>query len=112
MSERWVDRLFSRLAVRYGAAWLRQWEGLEIEAVKADWSRVLGLIVERNPRAVGYVLDNALPQWPPTAHEFLRLCQAIPASDGVLTALPAPREQVAPEVLDRIKALQRRMVTT
>jgi hypothetical protein len=108
MSERWVDRLFSRLAVRYGAAWLRQWEGLEIEAVKADWMRVLGLIAERNPRAIGHVLDNSLPEFPPTAHGFLRLCQAIPASDGAL-ALPAPREKVAPEVLDRIKALQQRM---
>jgi hypothetical protein len=37
----WVDRLFSRIAVRYGADWLRMWEGLDMAAVKADWAETL-----------------------------------------------------------------------
>ncbi|MGL4651554.1 MAG: hypothetical protein ACRC1H_19260 [Caldilineaceae bacterium] len=101
MSERWVDALFARLAVRYGASWASKWAGLDIEVVKADWERVLGPLVARKSKAIRHVLDNALPEWPPTADQFLRLCANVPASDGALLALPPPR--ASDEVVAEIK---------
>ena len=37
----WVDHLFARLTVRYGAAFLRQWPDTDLAVVKADWADVL-----------------------------------------------------------------------
>ena len=83
---RWVDRLFSRLQVRYGSAWTRMWVGIEPEAVKADWASMLGQLFDRNPSALVYGLDH-LPDTPPTAGVFLKLCLAAPDERK---ALPAP----------------------
>jgi len=41
LPEAWVDSLFARLAARYGAAWLRMWDGIPLDAVKADWAAEL-----------------------------------------------------------------------
>ena len=32
----WVDRLFARMLARYGNVWLRMWEGINMNIVKAD----------------------------------------------------------------------------
>ena len=31
-----IDAIFAKLAVRYGATWLRQWEGVDMNLVKSD----------------------------------------------------------------------------
>lgn len=82
---RWVDRLFSRLQVRYGSAWTRMWVGIEPEAVKADWASMIGQLFERNPNALVYGLDH-LPDSPPTAGVFLKLCLAAPDEHKALAS--------------------------
>lgn len=101
---RWVDALFARLAVRYGDAWSRKWEGLPIDAVKRDWHGQMHRMVSRNPMAVTYALEH-LPEFPPTCDVFLRMClQHGPKQD----ALPAPVGRRDPsrmsELMERLSA--------
>lgn len=73
-----VTQIHSVLAVRYGAGWAKMWQGLTMHYVREDWRRVLREF-ETNAVAVAYALDN-LPVGPrpPTATEFLQLCEAAP----------------------------------
>lgn len=71
----WVDRIHARLLVRYGAAWIRKWEGVPMEAVKADWGEVLAHV---SPAAVAHALDHLPDDAPPNAVQFRALCAASP----------------------------------
>lgn len=93
LSSRWVDRIFARLLVRYGSAWLRQWEGLEIEAVKTDWAEVMAGYDAR-PDDIAYALEHLPAEKPPaTAVQFRALCNAAPPP--VFKALPLPQRDPA-----------------
>jgi hypothetical protein len=59
----WVDNLFARLTVRYGAAFLRQWPDADLAVVKADWADVLDGC---RGESIGYAL-RYLPNTPPNA---------------------------------------------
>lgn len=93
LQDSWVDAIFARLAVRYGAAWLRMWEGIDIGAVKADWARELAGF---NGEALKHALDNLPPERPPTVGQFKSLCinRPIPA-EKQLPRPPAKEEAVA-----------------
>lgn len=82
-----IDRVFARLLVRYGAQWLRQWEGVDMDAVKAEWANELG-VYANNLNAIGYGLDNLPVDFPPNVSQFKALCNRRP--DAVVPALPAP----------------------
>jgi hypothetical protein len=101
----YVDRLFARLLVRYGDAWTRKWDGIPIEAVKADWLEQLEGIFARNPKAVAYALEHLPADFPPNSDQFLKLCLQKPAEH---VALPAPVSKPDPafasEVVKRIEA--------
>jgi hypothetical protein len=84
----WIDSLFARLTVRYGVAFMRQYECLDMDAVKADWADVLGGFKD-HPDALRHGLDSLDPDRPPTAMQFRKLCNAAPRDDKVLS-LPAP----------------------
>lgn len=73
----WVERLFARLQVRYGNRWTRMWEGINPEAIKADWVEQLGALYMRHPEALVYGLEH-LPENPPTSDQFLKLCLGAP----------------------------------
>lgn len=88
LPDSWVDALFARLQVRYGAAWTRMWEGLDITAVKADWSEELGGYANA-PEAIKHALAHLPPDRPPTVGQFLVLCQRVPEVD--LPKLPPPK---------------------
>lgn len=88
LSQRLVDRIFARLLVRYGAAWLRMWDGIEIEAVKADWAEQLSAL-EDKPHLIAYAVENLPADKPPTVAQFRALCGSAPPP--VYKALPQPR---------------------
>jgi hypothetical protein len=103
VAPRWVDVLFSRLAVRYADAWLRKWDGLPMEDVKADWQRALKDIFERHPDAIAYALDN-LPEWPPTCDAFARICRNAPSKRLALEAPTGRRDPARmAELMQRLK---------
>lgn len=87
LPDSWVDSLFARLQVRYGDAWTRKWDGVDIAAVRADWSEELGGFASA-PDALKYGLANLPRDWPPTAGQFAALCLRRP--DPKVIALPAP----------------------
>lgn len=84
----WVDSLFARIQVRYGAAWVRMWEGIDMAAVKADWAEELGGFAAR-PDAIKHALGNLPTDRPPTVAQFRALCIASPQETP--KALPAPK---------------------
>lgn len=84
---RWVERIFARLAVRYGRPFLARWDGLSMADVHADWADVLrGL--DRRPSAIAYALEHLPIDRPPTAGEFRALCNACPQEP--IPEVPAP----------------------
>lgn len=100
LPDSWVETLFARLAVRYGTAWTRLWEGIDAGAVRADWANELAGL-ETNPEAIKHGLANLPADRPPTVTQFRALCIARPEPKPA--ALPAP---TASE--ESVKAAQRR----
>lgn len=100
LDSRAVDRIFTRLLVRYGAPWLRLWDGLDIGIVKEDWARELaGMSFE----AIIYALDNLPSEKPPaTANAFKQLANNRP---HYFQGLPPPKTdpEMIKSILDRIK---------
>lgn len=97
LPERWIDLLFGRLSVRYGAAFLRQWPADADPAVlKADWAQVLDRV---SKEAITYALE-CLPPVPPNALQFRDLCRRAPGPN--VPALPAPELRADPA---RVRAL-------
>lgn len=104
MNELQVEALFSRLLVRYGAAWRAKWAGVEPDAVKADWAHELrGMPGD----AIRYALENLPPDHPPTVTQFRALCNRAPvAPSPKLTAPPADPVRVK-QAIDRMNAFRK-----
>ena len=93
LPESWVERIFARLLVRYGAMWLRMWEGVPMEAVAADWSRELSGL---SGDALSHALENLPADRPPTVAQFKALaCSRVPPAPPVLPAPKADPQRVA-----------------
>lgn len=100
----WVDRLFGRLAVRYGSAWLRMWEGLDMAAVKADWAQQLaGMHLPEHEHMLKYGVEHLPPERPPTAPQFRAICMLAPAYLP-RPALEGPKFQPDLEAVARVKS--------
>lgn len=82
-----IDRLFERLALTYGAAWVRQWEGLNLNDIKAMWAHELAGYASRLD-AIAWALEN-LPPKCPNVIEFKHLCRQAPAPEA--PRLPEPK---------------------
>lgn len=93
----WVDRIFEKLTLVYGHAFLARWRDLDMDAVKADWAQELDGF-DAHPESIGYAL-RYLPEKPPSVVEFRALCRRAP-----LPSLPrldspcADPERMAAEV--------------
>lgn len=98
----YVDRIFARLLVRYGAAWLRMWDQIDMEAVKADWAEVLSGLPDWSLK---HALDN-LPERHPNAQQFRELCREARSNAPALTFSrekpPAPNVERLIEALDKL----------
>lgn len=83
----WVDAIFARLSVRYGAAFLRQWPDVDPVLIKSDWSEVLGGFGGDD---ISYALEHLPAETPPTAMQFRELCRRAPGP--AQPKLPGPRD--------------------
>lgn len=91
----WVDALFARLTVRYGAAFARQWPDADLAVVKADWADVLDGV---SGASIGYALRYLPAERPPNAMQFRDQCRRAPPPDVAQIAderPPADPEKVA-----------------
>lgn len=107
LPDAWVNRLFAKLSVTYGQGFLRQYDGVEIEAVKANWAEELSCF-QQSPDSIRYGLEYLPPSKAPTVLEFRDLCRKAPA---VTLALPAPSEPADPAVIARAKTAFRALGT-
>lgn len=85
-----IDRLFHRLSGAYMSAWERAIGNTPINDVKSAWAHELaefGRSRDSLSRIV-WALDN-LPDRPPSAPEFKRLCRQAPIVEEL--ALPMPK---------------------
>src|SRR5450756_1093743 len=102
----WVERLFLKLSVTYGQGFLRQYDGVDLEAVKANWGFELACF-QQNPQAIARGLELLPADRAPTVLQFRDLCKSNVQSEYL--ALPAPTAApVSPEVVAATKAAFKR----
>lgn len=102
----WVDSLFARMTVRYGSAWLNVWEGIAIDAVKADWASELAGV---SANAISYALVNLPLDKPPTLGQFKALCIRAPVYTAPALKAPLADPQRVAEIVDGLRdKLERR----
>ena len=77
----WVDRIFEKLTLVYGQAFLARWRDLDLDAVKADWAHELDGF-ERHPKAIAHALQALPPEKPPTVLQFRELARRAPLPLG------------------------------
>ena len=99
LRDSWADLLFGRLTLRYGSAFMRQYDGLQPEMVKADWAEVLhGTSAE----SIKHALEHLPADKPPTAMQFRELCRRAPTPAAA--ALPPPTDRADPERVRQLVA--------
>ena len=87
LPDAWVARIFDKLSVTYGSAWVRKWEGVDGAQVRADWGHELRGF-QQSPNAIKHALEHLPPAEPPTVLQFRDLCLKAPQFSP--KALPAP----------------------
>jgi len=92
----WVDKIFERLTVRYGDRFLNRWKGIDMDAVRFDWSNVLAGF-EKWPEAISFAIDHVDDEKPPTATMFRAIALKAPKPERL--ALPEPKAD-----MDRVAA--------
>ena len=82
-----VEDIFARMLARYGSSWRAKWQGVDPEAVKADWAQMLS---GASFDSISYGLSYLPVDFPPTAGQFAELCRqrrvkplALPSPEGV-----------------------------
>ncbi|WP_406626123.1 hypothetical protein [Acidovorax sp. SDU_ACID1] len=90
-----IDAIFAKMAVRYGAAWLRQWDGLDMNTVKSDWGSELSGF-SRNLEPLRYALRN-LPERCPNVGQFRAIANACPLPEFKQLPVPKADERVVAE---------------
>jgi hypothetical protein len=101
-----VDKVFARMRVRYGADWVRKFECVSHDELKADWGQVL----ENLPSsAIEYGLEN-LPNRVPIATDFRSLCRESLRYDAPQLEITNPK--IEPERWAEIKKQIQRVLTT
>lgn len=92
----WVDELFRRLSLHYGAPFLARYAGIEAEKVRDDWARQLAGFA-RWPAAIAYALDHLDPQSPPNAAMFRMIALRCPTPPPEPPQIEAPRQPADPQ---------------
>ena len=93
-----LDYIFGRMSAIYGAAFLRHWEGVDLELVRQEWKQQLGRFLTYRP-SMDYAIDRLKGEFPPSAITFREYCNAgpnIPRDELQITYDPKP---VDPEVV-------------
>lgn len=100
----WTDRIFDKLTMTYGQAFLRRWQDIDINAVKSDWAHELAGFAQ-HPRSIAWALQNLPADKPPTVLEFRAIARKAPAED-------VPRIEPSPAGLERIASEIARLTPT
>lgn len=106
-----IDRLFSRLAVTYGAAWDRNMGSAPLIDVKTCWAHELaGFDSEEGLKSVAWALEN-LPERCPNVIEFRALCRRSPLPERKQLEAPKADPVVVAAALDRALGVRQAIVS-
>ena len=97
----WVDKIFMKLTLVYGAEFLRRWEGVSVSDVKTDWSHELAGFDE-NPEAIAHALQNLPSDKPPNVFQFRAIARTLPSKQPVL---PKPESASAKVIAAQLIAM-------
>jgi len=75
ISQESVEKLFAKMHALYGAKFLEQWAGIDIDAVQRQWGIALGKMTPEQIRR-GTLLMEAC-DFPPTLPQFIKLCKPV-----------------------------------
>lgn len=100
LQSKYVDRIFARMLIRYGVLWIRMWENVDPDELKADWADVLGRF---SVESLQYGLDNLPTDKPPTASQFRAICNNMPARYDV-ALIGQNASKASPEVISKMAA--------
>ena len=95
----WIDRLFTKLALTYGAPFMARYDGLDLEMVKAEWAEGLSGYQAENGAAIAWAL-GMLPDRAPNLIEVRTLCRHAPTPAKKL--LEAPVDKPDPTLLAKV----------
>lgn len=90
-----IDAIFAKLAVRYGATWLRQWDGVDMNLVKSDWGSELSGFAQ-NLEPLRYALRH-LPERCPNVSQFRAIANNCPLPEFQCLPAPLANERVVAE---------------
>lgn len=90
-----IEAIFTKMQVRYGATWLRQWEGVDMNLVKSDWGSELSGFA-RNLEPLRYALRN-LPDRCPNVSQFRAIANCCPLPEFKQLEAPRASEKVVAE---------------
>ncbi len=96
----WVDRIFAKLTVAYGAEFLRRWEGLDMAVVKAEWGVELGGV---SGEAIAHALQHLPQDRSPTVMAFRALARSAPLPSAAALPAPASNPEVMREALRGVR---------
>jgi hypothetical protein len=90
----WVEKIFAKLVLVYGHDFLRRWDGLDLDQVKADWAHELSRF-QQNADAIAWGLQHLPAGQPPTVIEFRALCNKRPEQTSIPLPAPVNKEVMA-----------------
>lgn len=96
----WVEKIFAKLQLTYGRAFILQYDGLEPAAVKSDWAHELAGY-ENHPDSIAFALQNLPMDKPPNVLQFRAMCRKAPPP--VFKALPVP--EATPEQREKVRRM-------
>ena len=102
LPSQWVNRIFDKLALTYGRAWIAKWDGLDPDEVKADWARELAGF-DAHPDSIRYALENLPADWPPTVLGFRAIARRAPPPPLPRLEAPKANPDVAREAIRRCR---------
>lgn len=90
-----IEAIFTKLQVRYGATWLRQWDGVDMNLVKSDWGSELSGFTQ-NLEPLRYALRH-LPERCPNVSQFRAIANCCPLPEFRQLEAPRASEEVVAE---------------
>lgn len=103
----WVNKIFDKMTLTYGQAFLRRWQDIDLNAVKSDWAHELAGFAQQ-PQSIAYGLQNLPADKPPTVLEFRALCRRSPMPEVPrIEQSPAGRERIASELAKLVPVISR-----
>lgn len=103
LPQSWVDRIFAKLSLVYGHDFLRRWDGLPLDQVKADWAHELSRL-QQNPDAIAWALQNLPPGKAPDVLEFRALCNRRPDAAPLRLDRPRANPEIVKQCLARLQS--------